>query len=309
MLITRRAATTICTSTALLFTASAEAHLAEPMKEELDWWLLWQPDPLTALLLALAGILYWRGSRIISGRMLANRGGFVRRQYYFWLGWSALALALVTPIDPLGELLFSLHMIQHELMMLIAAPLLVLSRPSSALLVGAGRKAARPVAVAARKSGLSRGRQILLGPGGAWVIHAVGLWGWHIPYLFNAGLANTWIHTAQHFSFLSIALMFWYSLLHIQKSDSIIGMVYLFTTALHASLLGALITFSPRVWYSPYLDTAPAFGISALEDQQLGGLIMWMPAGVVFIAGALIFLARLLPNTGGDDATQEIGND
>lgn len=284
----------------LLLPSAASAHLVGPMedKSSLD---IWQIDPIAIVLLALTAYLYWRGSRILGKRKLADRARFNRQRRYFWLGWSTLALALASPIDPLGELLFSVHMVQHELMMIVAGPLLVLSRPTSALLLGLGKTTARPVVGATRNLGLSRARQLLLGPTSAWTIHALGLWGWHIPFLFNAGLQSTWVHTAQHFSFLLIALIFWYSLLHIQRSQSVIGMLYLFTTAMHASLLGALLTFSPKVWYQPYVDTAPRFGLSALQDQQLGGLIMWMPAGVVFIAGALLFLARLLRHSKTDD--------
>lgn len=257
---------------------------------------VWQVDPVAVLLLALTAALYWRGTNIQRRRSLADRAQFIRKQYFFWGGWFTLVVALATPIDTLGEQLFSVHMIQHELVMVVAGPLLVLARPTSALLLGLGLAIARPAVAGANKAGLLRSRKVVLSPGAAWTIHAVGLWGWHVPYLFNASLQNSWIHTAQHFSFLAIALIFWYSLLHIQKSRSAVGMLYLFTTAIHASLLGALLTFSPKVWYVPYLATAPAYGLTALEDQQLGGLIMWMPSGIVFIAAALMFLARLLPD-------------
>lgn len=256
---------------------------------------LWHVDPVAVFLLALIAGLYWRGTSIQRRRSLADRAQFTRKQLFFWCGWSTLVVALATPIDTLGEQLFSVHMIQHELVMVVAGPLLVLARPTSALLLGLGLAIARPAVAGANKAGLLRSRKVLLSPGAAWTIHAVGLWGWHVPFLFNASLQNSWVHTAQHISFLTIALIFWYSLLHIQKSRSAVGMLYLFTTAIHASLLGALLTFSPKVWYVPYLATAPAYGLSALEDQQLGGLIMWMPSGIIFIAAALLCLARLLP--------------
>lgn len=258
---------------------------------------LWQSDPVALLILILTAFWYLRGSRMLRQRNLSNRSKFNRQQWYFWLGWSILLVALASPIDPLGELLFSAHMVQHELIMIVASPLLVLSRPTSAILIGMGKKIARPIAGGARNAGLSQFRNVLLGPASAWTLHALILWGWHIPALFNASLNNSWIHTAQHISFLLAALVFWYSLMHIQKSRSVVGMLYLFSTALHASLLGALLTFSPEAWYQPYLETAPSFGLTALQDQQIGGLIMWMPAGIVFIGGALMLLARLLPAT------------
>lgn len=280
-------------ATLMSLSSAAAAHLAGGPTDSSS---VWHVDPIAVLLLALTAALYWRGTSIQRRRNLADRAQFTRRQRFFWAGWLALVIALATPIDTLGEQLFSVHMVQHELVMVVAGPLLVLARPTSALLLGLGLAIARPAVAGANKAGLLRSRKAVLAPASAWTIHALGLWGWHVPFLFNASLNNSWVHTAQHISFLAIALIFWYSLLHIQKSRSAIGMLYLFTTAIHASLLGALLTFSPRVWYEPYLATAPAYGLSAIEDQQLGGLIMWMPSGIVFIVAALLFLGRLLPD-------------
>src|SRR5690606_24039407 len=109
------------------------------------------------------------------------------------------------PLDALGEVLFSAHMVQHELMMLVAAPFLVLSRPSSALLQGLPRLLAAPVVSPLRYSARMRLWQGLLSPLGAWTVHFVGLWVWHVPALFNAGLRSTWVHSLQHLSFLVVA--------------------------------------------------------------------------------------------------------
>lgn len=277
----------------LVLPHAAHAHLLGATQDRASL-NVWQVDPVALTLLIVTALLYFRGCKTLRKRNLNDRKKFNRRQRYFWLGWGALVVALASPIDPLGELLFSVHMVQHELIMIVAGPLLVLSRPTSALLHGLGRSASQSLVLSIRSVGLLR-RDFFLNPGTAWTIHAIGLWGWHIPMLFNAGLENAWVHTAQHISFLLIALIFWYSLMHIQKARSVVGLLYLFTTALHASLLGALLTFSPKVWYPPYLETASQFGLSALEDQQLGGLIMWMPSGIVFIVAALLVLARVLP--------------
>lgn len=252
---------------------------------------VWSVDPVAVSLLLLVAVIYARGARRFGRRALATQQAFKRRQLYFWLGWIALALALLPPLDPLGEVLFSAHMVQHETMMLIAGPLLVMSRPGSALLRGMGRSIARVFGSFTRQ-----GRSFwstLISPMGAWCIHALGLWGWHVPALFNAGLSNNGIHALQHLSFLLISLIFWYALLRPRRYNSGFGVIYLFTTALHTSLLGALLTFSPRIWYSPYAMTAPQWGFSPLEDQQLGGLIMWVPGGVVFVVAGLLALAKL----------------
>jgi putative membrane protein len=125
------------------------------------------------------------------------------------------------------------------------------------------------------------------------------LWAWHAPSLFQATLTSDWVHTAQHLSFLLSALFFWWAVLHERTGDAAgmnrgMALLYVFTTAVHTSILGALLTFSPSVWYPAYSQTAPAWGLSALEDQQIGGLIMWVPAGLTYIfAAMLIFTAWL----------------
>jgi cytochrome c oxidase assembly factor CtaG len=113
--------------------------------------------------------------------------------------------------------------------------------------------------------------------------------------LFQATLTHDWVHAAQHISFLGSALLFWWSLLGSRKRiDNGAGILYLFTTGVHTSILGALLTFTPSVWYPAYLSTAPRWGLTALEDQQLGGLIMWVPAGIVYIIAGLALLGNLL---------------
>ena len=117
----------------------------------------------------------------------------------------------------------------------------------------------------------------------AWWVHAAALWLWHIPRFFQATLDNDWIHSAQHVSFLGSALLFWWSLFYAHgKVRYGASVLYLFTTAVHTSILGALLTFASTVWYPDYAATTPAWGLTPLEDQQVGGLIMWIPAGLVY---------------------------
>jgi putative membrane protein len=254
----------------------------------------WAIDPVAIGLLVLFGLIYWRGSSRLRRRKGKVSGRWHRRNLFFWGGWFALVLALGSPLDPLGEELFSAHMVQHEVMMLIAGPLLVLSRPSAALLRGMPKAMQKSVGTAIRRWSLGRFWNGLMSPTGAWTVHAIGLWGWHIPFLFSLSVENTWVHALQHLSFLWISLIFWYALFRPRQLNAAVGVIYLFTTAIHASLLGALLTFSPHVWYSPYLRTASSWGLTALEDQQLGGLIMWMPAGTAFVVAGLWSLNRLM---------------
>jgi putative membrane protein len=130
----------------------------------------------------------------------------------------------------------------------------------------------------------------------AWAIHAVALWIWHIPYLFQATLESDVVHTLQHISFFGSALLFWWAI--INESAALArygaGILYLFTTSIHSGLLGAFLTFTHRLLYPVYASSTDQWGLTPLEDQQLGGLIMWVPAGLVYIVAALFMFAGWL---------------
>jgi cytochrome c oxidase assembly factor CtaG len=127
-------------------------------------------------------------------------------------------------------------------------------------------------------------------------LHAIALWLWHAPLLFAAAVENPFVHAAQHISFLGTALLFWWALLagHGGRLGYGGAVLYVFTTAIHTSALGAWLTFSPKVWYAPYLATAPSWHLTALEDQQIGGLIMWVPAGTLLTIIGLTLLVKWL---------------
>jgi putative membrane protein len=268
----------------LLLPLTAFAHEGEPLEPH-DLWMAWSFDPGVVIPLALAAVLYLRGAR-------ASRGITSRQQACFWAGWTVLALALVSPLHPLGEVLFSAHMAQHEILMLVAAPLLVLSKPLVAFLWGMPFGWRREVGAWSKARPVQKGWSALTDPMTAWWLHAVAIWGWHAPPLFQATINNEWIHSAQHISFLGSALLFWWALFYAQGEKNYgAGVFYIFTTAVHTGILGALLTFAPRLWYPAYAATAPAWGLTPLEDQQIGGLIMWVPAGLIYIVAGLALFA------------------
>jgi putative membrane protein len=133
----------------------------------------------------------------------------------------------------------------------------------------------------------------LTNPLAAWAIHAAALWVWHAPQLFEATLRRDLVHTLQHVCFLGSALLFWWALIHGPQGLMGYGtaVLYVFTTSVHSGVLGALITFARTVWYPAYTQTTASWGLTALEDQQLGGLIMWVPAGLVYIVAGLALCA------------------
>jgi putative membrane protein len=285
---------------ALLFTVSTlgatPAWAEEARAGTMPGWT-WPPYIILPLL--LVGILYALGTvRMWRRRQRARRQS--ARNYlpaiYFSAGWLSLLLALDSPMHELSEQLFWVHMTQHEVLMLVSAPLLVLGRPLLPFLW------VMPAPIRLGMAAFSRSTIFrflwgkLSAPLSAWFIFAAALWIWHAPKLFAATLDSEWIHATQHISFLAASLLFWWALLDGRGGRLGYGgaLLYVFTMALHSSILGALLTFAPTVWYTPYLATAPAWHLSALEDQQLGGLIMWVPAGALLLIFTLVLMAKWL---------------
>jgi len=276
----------------LLLASSAQAHGGKPHGPA-DVWKTWGFEPFVLLGLALSAWVYLRGVRRLWRSAEAGRG--VRRweACAYASGWFALFVALVSPLHPLGRVLFSAHMTQHEVLMLVAAPLLVLGRPVVALLWALPVGWAREVGAWGRAAWFQKPWRVLTNPFAAWAVHAAALLAWHVPALFQATIDNEWVHTAQHLSFLLSALLFWWALIH--GREGLVGygaaVLYLFTTSVYTGALGALITFASSVWYPAYAKSTQAWGLTPLEDQQLGGLIMWVPAGLVYVAAGLALLA------------------
>jgi putative membrane protein len=259
-----------------------------------ELWSWWSFEPGIVIPLVLTAWLYLRGIR----RLARASGASIRKLdiVCFAFGWLTLVVALVSPLHPWGAVLFSAHMTQHELLMLVAAPLLVLGRPIIAILW------AFPKTIAQKLSGWTGHRawqslwRIITNSFVAWLIGAAVLWIWHLPALFQATLDSEFVHALQHISFLFSALLFWWAVLHGRQRAMGYGVavLYMFTTALHSGLLGALLTFTRTIWYPEYIGRTAAWGLTPLEDQQLGGLIMWIPAGLVYIVAGLALFAGWL---------------
>jgi putative membrane protein len=271
----------------ILAPVAAFAHSGESLQPH-DLWSAWEFDPGVVIPLLLSAVLYFIGSR-------RQRIHAVREQACFWAGWFTLFVALISPLHPMGEVLFSAHMVQHELLMLVAAPLLVLARPAVTFLWGLPFEWRRTIGQAAKKRAIRRAWSALTDPFTAWWVHAIAIWVWHVPFLFDRTLKSDAVHTAQHLSFFVSGLLFWWALFYTHgRMGYGAGVFYLFTTAVHTSILGALLTFAPHLWYAAYTTTTVAWGLSPLEDQQIGGLIMWVPGSVVYLlAGLALFAAWL----------------
>jgi cytochrome c oxidase assembly factor CtaG len=253
----------------------------------------WEWEPWLILTLIVAAGMYRRGVRRLW--LQSGQGRGLRRWEVasFWGGWWTLVVALVSPLHPWGRVLFSAHMTQHELLMVAAAPLLVLGRPMVAFLFALPRQDARQVSRVARNHWVKTIWRLLTEPLTAWAIHAVALWFWHVPRFFQATLTHELVHDIQHLSFFGSALLFWWALIHGRAGVRGFGVavLYLFTTMAHTGALGALITLADTPVYPAYDATTSAWSLSPLEDQQLGGVIMWVPAGLVYVVAALALVA------------------
>ena len=259
-------------------------------------WLAWSWEPGVVVSIALAGALYAVGLQRLW--QTSNFGGGIRRweALSFALGWLTLALALVSPLHALGGVLFSAHMTQHELLISLGAPLLVLGRPLIAFLWAFPLDWRRRLGGAARLTPIESGWRVLTRPSVAFGLHAIALWTWHLPRLYEATLSSELIHSLQHITFLFTALLFWWTIFNARGGEFRRGLAvfYLFATVLQTGALGALLTFGGALWYPAYAATTLPWGLTPLEDQQLGGLIMWIPGSLAYIIAALWIFAEWL---------------
>ena len=269
------------------------AHSVDEAPADAALLSAWSFEPWVVLCLAVSAVHYAVGLARLWRRAGRGHGVSVRQASAFAAGWLTLVGALVTPLDPLSSVLFSAHMVQHELLMLVAAPLLVLGRPLALWAWALPQPWRRTTGRFFHRPAWRVPWLIVTGPLVAWLLHALALWLWHIPALFDAALNDSVVHTWQHLSFLLSALLFWWSVLGaVTRREQGVALVSLFTTMVHTGALGALLTLARAPWYAHYFATTSPFGINALEDQQLGGLIMWVPAGAVYIICGLAMAAR-----------------
>lgn len=274
--------------TCLLLLLSEEtslAHAGEPPAPH-DLWTSWNWDPLIVLAIGLLGTLYFRGLRRLWARAGSGHGASRLQVAAFYGGLLALVIALVSPLDALGTALFSAHMVQHLALVLIAAPLLVLGKPHIVLLWALNRSQRRAVGRLSHRKPVKMLSRAFTRPFTAWVLFGATLWIWHAPVLYEAALRSDLVHALEHGCFLAVSLLFWWTLLHSEgRSRLAYGTtaLYVFTTALHNTALGMLLTFSEQIWYPIYLPRVEPWGLTPLQDQQLAGLIMWIPPGVVYL--------------------------
>ncbi len=227
----------------------------------------------------------WR--RTTGGKPLLRR-----EASWFALAWLILALAVLSPLHAAGERSFTMHMIEHEIIMMAAAPFFALARPLPTMLWGLPQ--VLRVWIGSLVAQTSAFWRAISAPLFATIAQAAALWIWHAPSLFDLALENEFWHAVQHVSFFVTALLFWAAMLDGRRSIGTRALC-LFATSIVSGALGALMAFSESPWYEPYaqLGMTPQ-GLSPAEDQQLAGVLMWVPGGLVHAAAALALLAPFL---------------
>ena len=229
--------------------------------------------------------MYLRGAR-------ARSHWPIWRTLLFLLGLVALLASLASPIDRIAFELFSIHMLQHMLLLVVAAPLLLAGAPVRPLLRGLPLAVRRTVIRAvARNTAFRALVHFVRHPVMAAALYVVGLYAWHVPALYDAALDHPTLHIVEHLWFLGVALIFWSVVIDpvpFRASLPYAARIpfLLLVGAAQNTILGGLLAFSDRLYYTHYATTTLAYGLDPVTDQRLGGAIMWVPGDLIFLVAA-----------------------
>jgi cytochrome c oxidase assembly factor CtaG len=217
----------------------------------------------------------------------------------FFSGLFLIWLAVGSPLAAFDEELLTVHMIQHLLLMTVAPPLILIGAPVMPLLHGLPRKFVQSILGPLFRSPAMQGiGRVLSQPAFCWLAAAVALLGWHIPAVFTLGLESEAWHAVEHACFLGSGFLFWWPVVQPWPSaprwPRWSMLVYLFLATLPCDILSAFLAFCDRVVYTVYMARPTHFGISALEDQQCAGALMWTCVTIVYLLAAAILTTRLL---------------
>jgi putative membrane protein len=237
-------------------------------------WSRWNLDPILITALLLITVLY-AVSALRQRECIAPKW----RQACFYLGWAITAAALVSPLCPLSVSLFAGRVGQHMILVLIGAPL-----------VAAGRPLAVIASLWASREEHRRSQGIWAAPICAAALFAALLWFWHAPAPYAETFRSTSVYWSMHVTLYGAALWLWSSLIDAPPSKALQVVLAGIVSSVQMGFLGALITFAPRPLYTPHLLTTAAWNLTPLQDQQLGGAIMWVPGCAIFLAISMLVL-------------------
>lgn len=274
----------------------------------------WHWRPEVVLVLVSFGSVYTAG-----WLRLRKRSPHVVHKWQLVLylgGLAAILLALISPIDALASALLSMHMVQHLLLLMIAPLLLLLANPLAAFLWGLPRRIRHTVGRLLTRSSLFRhGLWALTLMPVTWSVYVINLWAWHHPNLYQMALRNEWVHDLQHLLFFLTALFFWWPIVNpAPRLHGLISygfrIVYLVAATLQNTLLGMAISLPERILYPFYETVSRLQNLSPINDQALGGGIMWV-SGHMYLIPILALVARMLKSeerTLGRGSSKRLGN-
>ena len=247
----------------------------------------WRLDPLALGLIVAAAAAWMWAVRRVAGRHPANPHP-AYRSWFFGAGLVAIAVALLSPIEAYEGQLFSVHMVQHMLLELVAAPLLLAAAPITLTLRASSPRVRRGLLVILHSPVV----KLISFPVIAWLLFAAVNWGWHFSTLYDEALEHTLLHYFQHATFLAAALLFWWPAIGADPSPwrlpFPVRLLYLFLAMPQNSFLGVALLQSSTVLYPHYVTNLRSWGPSPLEDQQLGGMIMWVFGDMAFLVGMAV---------------------
>lgn len=280
----------------ILIPKKAFAHPGIPPAPH-DLWERWEWNAVILFGIMVTIWIYQRGVLTLGKRRRSGQAIEHKQAIAFIGGITAIFVALISPLDALGSALFSAHMAQHLILMLVAAPLLAFGTPTIIILWGLPKQWRLIFSKKQLHEPFESVWRVMGNPLVIWSLHVAATWLWHLPSLYQATLQSDFIHSLQHSSFLGTALLYWWSILHPSRKKAMsygIAIISLFGMAVQSSVLGALLTFSESVWYPAYDLSVAAWGLTALQDQQLAGVVMWVPPGILYLLAVMGFVDALL---------------
>jgi cytochrome c oxidase assembly factor CtaG len=288
--------------------------------------LSWNWRLVVIIPLLILGILYTVGWLRLRRRTAVNRTRTRRpgqprpltatwRLVSYWTGLFFIGIALLSPIDALGQQLFFMHMIQHLLLVMIAPPLLLIANPMPVLLWGLPEKWRRATGkglsrLLHRKSPFRLGLRAATSAGVVWLIWTIALIGWHDAAMYNAALYSEFVHDLEHLSFFLASMLFWWVATgagpRIHRQLGTMGRIIFVLAAVPPNMaLGVILSFAEQATYSYYEAVPRLWGIDPLTDQRIGGVIMWIPGSMMFMLAALILAAQFLDDEEGKPVLPE----
>lgn len=249
---------------------------------------------IVVTLLALALIYGWGWLRLRRRGAVSFARGW--RLASYWTGILILGIALMSPIDVMGSQLFLMHMVQHLLFMMVAAPLMLLANPFPVMLWALPRDLRLQVGAWFQPEGIiHRLLSPVMKPGLIWMFYVALYLGWHDPNLYSAALRTGWLHDVQHLSFFAASQLFWWFVFGAgprigRRPPPMVRAMFALSMIPPNMIAGVAITMAETPIYPYYTEIPRIFSMSIMEDQIWAGLIMWVPGSMMYIVAAILLV-------------------